>query len=602
MKPNKLPLYELMIEDEATDEIFAISLVESPAIELDFQYFGKEAIRFAEVSKDKRLIMGPILVPDKRILRIDGEGKEYEVFFKPSTVRRLSQMYLERKYNDSATIEHDKKVKGLTLVESWIVDNKFQDKSKSYGFQVPEGSWMGTFLVDRSPEGERIWDDYVKTGKVKGFSIEGLFSHNLIAAAKIEEQIWSKDVEELTNEEAEVILSKIKTMFESYSDYGEGIRNNAKRGIELNEKVGNKCATQTGKVRAQQIANGEKLSVETIKRMYSFLSRAEVYYDESDTEACGTISYLLWGGKAALSYSRNKLKELGLLEEGEGNPSVTSSYPGEAAEGKKRYKSPALLAEGDCPEATQNVALNLYNRSIAIKQANYGPLNPNEPNESYWEAKAAEFGGNVKEAKTALCGNCAFFDVRKQTLDCIAEGIGYEDDPERVIEAGGLGYCEAFDFKCAGSRTCSAWVVGGPITMAEVGPRGGIKESDKAPKSGTPNKDPKGEGTAGGDASGKSAKVTAEQEKTLEGKVKEFNEKESNTKNGNATLGQLKSVFQRGLGAFNTSHSPAVKSAEQWAYARVNAFLYLLKNGRPENAKYTTDYDLLPKGHPKADK
>jgi hypothetical protein len=217
MKPNKLPLYELMIEDEATDEVFAISLVENGAIEIDFQYFGKEAIQFAEVSKDKRLIMGPILVPDKRILRIDGEGKNYEVFFKPETVRRLSQMYLERKYNDSATIEHEKKVKGLTLVESWIVDNKFQDKSKAYGFQVPEGSWMGTFLVDKSPEGNKIWDDYVKTGKVKGFSIEGLFSHNLVAAAKIEEQIWSKDVRELTDEEASVVLSKIAEALEQPS-------------------------------------------------------------------------------------------------------------------------------------------------------------------------------------------------------------------------------------------------------------------------------------------------------------------------------------------------------------------------------------------------
>jgi hypothetical protein len=84
--------------------------------------------------------------------------------------------------------------------------------------------------------------------------------------------------------------------------------------------------------------------------------------------------------------------------------------------------------------------------------------------------------------------------------------------------------------------------------------------------------------------------------------VKDFNERESNTKNGNATLGALKSVFQRGLGAYNTSHSPAVRSAEQWAFARVNAFLYLLKNGRPENPKYDTDYDLLPKGHPKANK
>lgn len=139
--------------------------------------------------------------------------------------------------------------------------------------------------------------------------------------------------------------------------------------------------------------------------------------------------------------------------------------------------------------------------------------------------------------------------------------------------------------------------------FAEVGERGGIRESKKAPKSDTPNKNPKGEGTAEGDASGKrGAKVTEEQEKTLQKKVDDFNEKDSNTKNGRATLGALKSVFQRGLGAFNTSHSPKVQSAEQWAFARVNAFLYLLKNGRPENAKYTGDNDLLPKGHPKADK
>lgn len=139
--------------------------------------------------------------------------------------------------------------------------------------------------------------------------------------------------------------------------------------------------------------------------------------------------------------------------------------------------------------------------------------------------------------------------------------------------------------------------------FAEVGPRGGIRRSEKAPKSATKNPDPKGKGSAKGDASGKGgAKVTAAQEETLQNKVKEFNEKESNTKNGNATLGALKSVMQRGLGAYNTSRSPVVKSAEQWAYARVNAFLYLLKNGRPENAKYITDYDLLPNAHPKAEK
>ena len=102
--------------------------------------------------------------------------------------------------------------------------------------------------------------------------------------------------------------------FESYSDYPESVSNNAKRGIELNENQGNKCATQVGKVRAQQLANKEAVSVETIKRMYSYLSRAEEYYDESDTTACGTISYLLWGGLSGKRWAESKLKELGLFE------------------------------------------------------------------------------------------------------------------------------------------------------------------------------------------------------------------------------------------------------------------------------------------------
>ena len=85
---------------------------------------------------------------------------------------------------------------------------------------------------------------------------------------------------------------------ESYNDYPQAVSNNAKRGIEFNEKVNNKCATQVGKIRAQQLAQKENISLQTLKRMYSYLSRAQEYYDEGDKEACGTISYLLWGGKA----------------------------------------------------------------------------------------------------------------------------------------------------------------------------------------------------------------------------------------------------------------------------------------------------------------
>ena len=100
---------------------------------------------------------------------------------------------------------------------------------------------------------------------------------------------------------------------ESYSDYPDAVSNNAKRGIELNDKVNNKCATPVGKVRAQQLAQGKPISVETIKRMHSYLSRAEEYYDEGDSKACGTISYLLWGGLAGKRWAESKLKELGQL-------------------------------------------------------------------------------------------------------------------------------------------------------------------------------------------------------------------------------------------------------------------------------------------------
>ena len=94
---------------------------------------------------------------------------------------------------------------------------------------------------------------------------------------------------------------------ESYNDYPESAKNNAERAIKLNEKLGNKCATQVGKVRAQQIMQGENLSKETIKRTYSYLSRAKEYYNPSDSEACGTISYLLWGGDPMLNWCESKM-------------------------------------------------------------------------------------------------------------------------------------------------------------------------------------------------------------------------------------------------------------------------------------------------------
>ena len=346
---QKEQLYELTIDDENVDGVFAISLVEEPAIEMNWVYFGKE-VKFATVDKDKRMLMGPILVPDKKILRLDGEGKPYYVFFQPSTIKRLSEMYLEKKYTDSATLEHDSTIDGVHLVESWITESRTKDKSAMYGLSVPVGTWMGTFKVDN----EEIWQDFVKTGSVKGFSIEGMFSHKLVEASKVDD-LMEKELSELTDEEAEVVLSRIRALIkkdsryksgkrvdmESHSDYPDGVKSNAKKVLEWTKENGwGSCGTPVGKQRANQLANGEPISVDTIQRMYSYLSRHEADLESSTSysEGCGKLMYDAWGGKAALGWSRNKLRELGLLQEGEAQPAVSSTYPGEGPNKKKKTK------------------------------------------------------------------------------------------------------------------------------------------------------------------------------------------------------------------------------------------------------------------------
>jgi len=118
-----------------------------------------------------------------------------------------------------------------------------------------------------------------------------------------------------------------------------------------------------------------------------------------------------------------------------------------------------------CPVATQDLTINLQNRGKAIDKADYGPMNPDEPNEQYWRRMAARWDVPAEEAKTMRCGNCAAFNQTSKMLTCIEEGLADDrmEDAMEVVEAGDLGFCEIFDFKCAAKRTCSAWIVGGPI-------------------------------------------------------------------------------------------------------------------------------------------
>ncbi len=446
-------IIELLIDEDALlSGIEAISIVDKPAIEENFIALKEQTkVNLTEVDKEKRILMGAALVPNKNIYRTDEED-EYYIYFSDDTVRKASELFLMRGNQNKSTLEHEAELNGLTVVESWIVEDEVHDKSRKYGLDMPVGTWMVSMKVNN----DEVWENYVKTGLVKGFSIEGYFTDKL-EMSKMDNDINENEATEILFEIQDFLDSK-KYELKTFNDYPESVSNNAKKVLKYVKENGwGSCGTAVGKRRASQLASRSNLTVSTIKRMYSFLSRhkSDLEASKSYSDGCGKLMYDAWGGLSALSWSKSKLKGLGEIKE----------------------------------------------------------------------------------------------------------------------------------------------------KMAEVDDKGTVKGSPKAPKSDTPNKNPKGKGTAKGDASGKTgAKVSAKDRATLKNKSDEFNKKYKSKLGYGVTTGVLASVFQRGLGAFNTSHSPKVRSASQWAFARVNAYLYLIKNGRPQNPKYTTDYDLLPKKHPKSRK
>jgi hypothetical protein len=446
-------IIELLIDEDALlSGIEAISIVDKPAIEENFIALKEQTkVNLAEIDKEKRILMGAALIPNKNIYRTDGED-EYYIYFSDDTVRKASELFLMRGNQNKSTLEHEAELNGLTVVESWIIEDEVHDKSRKYGLDMPVGTWMVSMKVNN----EEVWENYVKTGLVKGFSIEGYFTDKL-EMSKMGSDINENEATEILFEIQDFLDSK-KYELKTFNDYPESVSNNAKKVLKYVDENGwGSCGTAVGKRRASQLASRSNLTVSTIKRMYSFLSRhkSDLEASKSYSDGCGKLMYDAWGGLSALSWSRSKLRGLGEIKD----------------------------------------------------------------------------------------------------------------------------------------------------KMAEVDDKGNVKSSPKAPKSDTPNKSPKGKGSAKGDASGKTrAKVSAKDKASLKKKSDEFNKKYKSKLGYGVTTGVLASVFQRGLGAFNTSHSPKVRSASQWAFARVNAYLYLIKNGRPQNPKYTTDYDLLPKKHPKSRK
>jgi len=203
-------IYELVIDNIETDEVFKISMVSSPAIEESWVFFNEDkVVKFAAVDEDKRLIVAPVLIPNKQIIRADGEGKPYWVFFKEDTIEQLAQNFLKKGYQWKANVEHETDIEGkVVVVESWVSKSMLKDKSAMYFDKpFPAGTWFITWKV----LDDDLWNNFIKTGELTGASIEGIFEHVKVSASK-EAVNLQKPINELTEDEAKELLNLIHSL------------------------------------------------------------------------------------------------------------------------------------------------------------------------------------------------------------------------------------------------------------------------------------------------------------------------------------------------------------------------------------------------------
>jgi hypothetical protein len=257
---------------------------------------SKHKIELKTMDAEKRLVVGLALVPDKKIYRNNG-GFEYNITFSKDTVRKAAEKYLKSLKIHNATIEHEMEVDGVYLTESWIVEDVQKDKTALYDLDAPEGAWAVSMRI----ENDEVWED-VKAGKYLGFSIEGIFNEN---------QGW--DAEDLSvMKKINQLLDELESSQElkSYSDYPEAARNNAKRALKWADENGwGSCGTDVGKQRANQLANGEAITRETIARMASF-KRHQQHKDVPYSEGCGGLMWDAWGGSAGVEWAIRKLEQI----------------------------------------------------------------------------------------------------------------------------------------------------------------------------------------------------------------------------------------------------------------------------------------------------
>lgn len=204
--------YEAIFDENQNTGVYGISLVHNPAMKGMFIALNEDKkVTFKDFNKEEKKVIGLVLEPNKQIYR-NNDGEEYNIVFSEDTIKNLSYNFFKQNFQKNSTIEHedDNRIEGVTFVESWIVEDKKQDKQSLYGFDYPVGSWLAVLKIDN----DDIWNNYVKTGQVRGFSIDGLLS---LKEVNLKSNInMSKEVLEETQKQSTILsemLDSIKLAF-----------------------------------------------------------------------------------------------------------------------------------------------------------------------------------------------------------------------------------------------------------------------------------------------------------------------------------------------------------------------------------------------------
>jgi hypothetical protein len=207
--------YDAVFNPSKNDGVFAISLVEDPAMKGFFLALKEqEVIQLKEIDKEQRILMGLVLEPNKPIYR-NQNGEEFNIVFKEDVIKELSHNFFKGGFQKNSKLEHESPIEGVTFVESWLVENPKIDKSANFGFSYPKGSWIATMKV----ENDDIWNNYIKTGKLKGFSVDAMIDLKEInlKTEKMESNLvndFIKDVKTalgINKPEVKVTLGSIKS-------------------------------------------------------------------------------------------------------------------------------------------------------------------------------------------------------------------------------------------------------------------------------------------------------------------------------------------------------------------------------------------------------